>query len=167
MRITFIKGKGSDRIHVVRTDGSEAAATLPQKGPVPHDAFHYFVERAAGFTRGFWGLVAAGHHPDEISEIARKAGHPSAKRGEVPADAFVQAIQTERIVEAFEADQWSGGGDPQGVRDMATSGCWQSHVAMPELPDATILAIQKSLADFTSDWMALPVGGSRSVDWEA
>ena len=82
MRITFVKGQRSDRIHVQRPDGSEVTTELPHKGPTPHDAVHVFVERGLGLTRGFWGLIAEGHHPEIIAEMAKQAGHPSAKRGE-------------------------------------------------------------------------------------
>ena len=110
--------------------------------------------------------MASGHYPDTIADMAKQAGHPSAKRGDVPAHEFVEAIQAERIVEAFEADQWSGSvGDPQFVRDMAESGCWQSHVVMPELTDAMILSIRSDIAEFTRAWEALPLGQSQALDW--
>ena len=120
MRISITKGDKEDRLEMERADGTRASTRFPHKGPIPHDFVHYAVESELGIDRGFWGLVEAGHHPEEIQEIAKAAGHASAKRAEVPAADFVPAIQAERIVEAFEADHWSGGqGDPAGVAYMA------------------------------------------------
>ena len=84
MRIIITKGERDDRIEVLRADGSGASTRFPRKGPVPHDATHYVVESGLGITKGFWGLVAAGRHPEEIAEIAKAAGHASAKRASRP-----------------------------------------------------------------------------------
>lgn len=167
MLITIIKGAGADEIKVGRTDGSQIATRLPHKGPVPHDAVHFFVEQGLGLSRAFWGLVAEGHHPEHIAAMAREAGHASAKRGEVPAAEMIEAIQAERIVEAFEADLWSSGGDPQSLRDMAQSGCWQSHVAMPEITDDEIEKIRKLIGRFREDWIALPLGSACELSWQS
>lgn len=166
MRITFVKGRRSDCVSVRRPDGGQVETELAHKGPIPHDAVHFFVERGLGFASGFWGMVASGLHPEEIAALAKRSGHPSAKRGDTPAPAFVQAIQAERIVEAFEADQWSGGTDPDGVKDMAAAGCWQSNVPSPNLPNDVIVAIRRGIATFAEGWRALPEGGSQSLDWE-
>lgn len=168
MRIRFTKGEGDDRVEMVRPDGSTVSTRFPHKGPIPHDFVHYAVEIELGLTRGFWGLVAAGHHPEEIAVLAKAAGHASAKRASSPDPGFIEAIQAERIVEAFEADHWSGGtGDPAGVAYMADAGCSQSLVPAADLNDRLVCLIRARIADFAGRWSGLAVGQSIEVDWPA
>jgi hypothetical protein len=166
VRITITKGQSEDRLDIDRDDGSRVSTIFPHKGPIPHDFVHLAVESELGFDRGFWGMVAAGHHPEAIQEMAKAAGHASAKRAEVPAEDFVEAIQAERIVEAFEADHWSGGaGDPTSVSYMAEAGCAQSLVAAPPLDDATVARVRARIAAFAEDWAQLATGQSMTVEW--
>ena len=167
MRITITKGTRDDRLDICRSDGSEVSTVFPHKGPIPHDVVHYAVESELGLDGAFWGLVAAGHHPEEIQELAKAAGHSSAKRAEVPADDFVPAIQAERVVEAFEADHWSGGiGDPLGVAFMAEAGCAQSLVPSPPLDEEAVGRIRARIAEFADRWQALATGESLTLEWE-
>ena len=166
MQIRITKGRTDDHIAIRRDDGSEVATRFPKKGPIPHDAVHLAVEGTLGLRDGFWGMVERGHHPEEIADMAKAAGHASASRGTTPEASFVQAIQAERAVEAFEADHWSGGtGDPEGIRFMAHSGCEQSFVPPLPLDDAALAAIRADLADFAGRWAALPEGGAIEVTW--
>jgi hypothetical protein len=168
MRITLTKGDIEDRLHIERADGSRASTVFPHKGPSPHDFVHYAVESELGFDRGFWGLVESGHHPEEVGKMAKASGHPSAKRAEVPAEHFVPAIQAERVVEAFEADHWSGGtGDPAGLISMAAGGCEQSLVPMPPMDEAAVRRIRSRIEDFASRWSALARGESIVLQWGA
>lgn len=166
MQIIITKGEKQDRIEARRGDGSSAAFTFPHKGPVPHDMVHYFVERALGEDRGFWGMVAGGAEPEEIGAMAKAAGHASAKRAEVPDESFVPIIQVERLVEAFEADQWGGGSDNDAVRAMAASGCQQSLVPPVAIDDGQVDAVRGAIADFQSRWLAAPVGHRETMMWE-
>ena len=165
MRITFTKGTSDDLIEAVRSDGSRVSTRLPKKGPVPHDAVHYFVESELGVTGGFWGMVADGCHPEEIQDIAKAAGHASAARAQIPDPAIVPIVQAERVVECFEADLWGGGADGDTIRDMVKSGCEQSLVPVLNINDEAILRIRARLGDFRDRWSALPVGGACSFDW--
>lgn len=167
MRITFTKGEKNDRLDIVRDDQSHVSTVFPHKGPIPHDFVHLAVESELGFDRGFWGMVAGGHHPEAIQEMAKAAGHASAKRAEVPAAHFVEAIQAERIVEAFEADYWSGGqGDPGGVTYMAEAGCRQSLVPPVEsLDESAVIRIRQRIADVGARWTSIGAGEEISVDW--
>jgi len=169
MRITITREAREDRIDICRDDGSRASTRLPHKGPIPHDFVHYAVERELGIDTGFWGLVAAGHHPEAIQDMAKAAGHASAKRAAAPDPGFAAAIQSERIVEAFEADHWSGGvGDPAGVIALAEAGCAQSCVALPPLLDDRAVAnIRQAIADFAERWTMLAPGAAVSLDWDA
>ena len=166
MQITFTKGQTEDSITAIRADGSRAETRFPKKGPVPHDAVHLFVERGFALEHGFWGMVAAGHHPEELGALAKAAGHASASRAEQPGAEIVQLIQAERLVECFEADLWSGGGDETTLRDIARTACGYSHVPMPQIAADGIAAIRAELGTFARNWMAAPVGYIATMQWK-
>lgn len=165
MRIELTKGSTADRISVRRPDGSDATTSFPHKGPVPHDVVHFFVERELGIDRGFWGLVADGHDPEEIGGMAKAAGHASAKRRIAPDPSFVAAIQAERIVECFEADLWGGGCDPETFIATVDAGCKQSLVPTPAIEPSKINHIRGQIAAFRRQWVALPISSSCTLDW--
>lgn len=167
LEIAITKGKDADYIGIRRADGSVMDTSFPHKGPVPHDAVHWFVERGLGLAEGFWGHVAAGSHPEEIAELAKQAGHASAKRAREPDAEIVQLIQAERLVECFEATLWGGGAvDPAALRSVAEAGCSASHVPLPTLDDQAIIAVGGEVAAFASEWMAAPRGHVAKFVWE-
>ena len=166
MKIAITKGRSADFIVIVRGDGSRVDSTFPHKGPVPHDAVHYFVERALGLNNAFWGRIAAGAHPEELAEIAKAAGHASAKRARVPDPDIVELIQAERLVECFEAELWSGGSDDAGLLAMAEAGCATSHVALPEIASSALGSAREALRAFAAGWIAAPAGHVARLDWD-
>ena len=165
MQITFTKGQREDWIAAIRADGSRAETRFPKKGPVPHDAVHLFVERGFALENGFWGMVAGGHHPEELAELAKAGGHASASRATVPDASIVQLLQAERLVECFEADLWSGGGDEVTLIAIARTACSYSHVRMPPLCDETIAQIRAALTEFARDWISASAGHSVELSW--
>lgn len=167
MKIAITKGRAADAIAISRADGTRADTRVPHKGPVPHDAAHWFVERAFALERGFWGMVAGGLHPEALLELAKAAGHASAKRAGVPDAEIVQLLQAERIVECFEADLWSGGsGAESDLLAMAATACAGSHVAMPEVPDGAVAAARAGLASFAREWIVASEGHVAMLEWE-
>lgn len=167
MDVTITKGKDADRVDIRRADGSTAQGHVPKKGPLPHDAVHYIVEDTLGLGRGFWGTIANGADPAAVQDIAKAAGHPSAKRAGVPEAAIHELLQAERIVEAVEAALWCGSDDAAGIRDMAQTGCDASHIAPPVLADhhlANILHRARALQD---EWMPAPIGHAITFSWAA
>jgi hypothetical protein len=165
MKIEITKGRSADYIAVVRGDGSRVETSFPHKGPVPHDAVHWFVERGLGLQHGFWGMIAAGAHPEDLLEIAKAAGHASAKRAVVPDASIVELIQAERLVECFEAELWSGGSDDAGLLAMAEAGCEASHVPLPAMTPSALGGAREALGAFAADWIAAPVGHVARLDW--
>lgn len=167
MEITITKGTSEDRIVIVRGPADRIETSFPKKGFIPHDAVHLFVERELGLRGAFWGMVAAGHHPEEIAGIAKAAGHASASRNTVPDAAIVELLQAERLVECFEADQWSGGsGAAEDVLAMAEVACATSHVPLPTMAAAQLEAIRAEIAAFAGDWIAAPLGHAARFVWE-
>lgn len=140
-------------------------ARVPQKGPVPHDAVHLFVEQALALRNGFWGLVAQGRHADELLDLAKAAGHASASRAQRPDDSVVELLQAERLVEAYEALLWAGGGTREDVLAMAEVGCSTSFIACPPLSDDVHAAITSAMDGFAREWMAAPKGHVAELAW--
>ena len=165
MRIEITKGERADRIRVNWPDGTVLDYAMPKKGPVPHDAVHYFVERALGLADAFWGMIARGLHPDAIAEQAKAAGHASAKRAAVPDASIVALLQAERLVECFEADLWGGGGDAQALIAMAQTACDYSHVPLPGMDAMGAERIRSDLNAFAADWIAAPGGHVAALEW--
>jgi len=166
MQIAITKGRELDRIVITRTDGSLAETTFPKKGPIPHDAVHWLVEREFGLARAFWGMVADGHHPEEIAALAKAAGHASAKRAEVPDGSIVELLQAERLVECFEADLWGGGGSAADLIALAQTACDHSRVPAPPLDEQAVEAVRAGLNAFAETWIAAPQGHIAQLDWK-
>lgn len=166
MRIEITKGRGLDRISLTRADGTAVQTSLAHKGPVPHDAVHWFVERELGLERGFWGMVAAGHHPEAIGALAKAAGHASASRAGVPGAEIVELLQAERLVECFEADLWGGGGAAADLIALAATACGTSHIGLPALDRVAVERIRAALGQFARDWVAAPQGHVAMLEWE-
>jgi hypothetical protein len=166
MRITITKGEREDSVEAVRADGSSVRSSFPHKGPIPHDAVHFYVESSLGIADAFWGMVAAGRHPEEVAAIAKEGGHASAKRATVPEASVVRLVQAERAVECFEADLWSGGASsPQTIRETIEAGCAHSLVPPIDLSDQAIASIRFYLADLMRHWRSAPLGERVVLDW--
>lgn len=165
MDIVIAKGTDRDWLTVTRDDGSEAQLTFPKKGNIPHDAVHFFVEKALGFDTGFWGTIAAGRDPDSIQEMAKQAGHASAKRAVTPDADIVQLLQAERLVECFEAALWADELDLGSFLDTYRAACGSSHVPMRDLSNEATLALFSQLRTFAGDWRALSTGQSITLVW--
>ncbi|WP_288804441.1 hypothetical protein [uncultured Novosphingobium sp.] len=170
MEIVITKGLASDHIAIRRASGEAIETTFPKKGPVPHDAVHFFVEQGLGFARGFWGLVAEGRHPEELAELAKVGGHASAARAREPDAQIVQLLQAERLVECFEADLWSGGCDDEALWAMARTACESSFVPLP--PSLQTMAqrdalgrVRDAIAAFACDWFDGGEGFVARLDW--
>lgn len=167
MRIEITKGQAEDRITIARADGSRAETRFPKKGPVPHDAVHWFVERELCLATGFWGMVAAGMHPEAIQDLAKAAGHASAKRAEGPGGEIVELLQAERLVECFEADLWSPGGAVADLVALGEGACGFSHVPPPVgFNEAAVERIRSALGAFAQVWVAAPQGHCATFEWE-
>ena len=168
MRIEITKHARDDAIRMVRGDGSHAFTRVPKKGPVPHDAVHYFVERGLGLSDAFWGKIAAGARPEELAAMAKAAGHASANRAGNPHGSIVELLQAERLVECFEAELWSmaGGTDDAGLIALAGIACAASRVPLPELNPAALAAIRAPLGIFVAVWSAAPRGHVAVFDWD-
>ena len=167
LRISITKGRASDHIEIERSNGDLFRFDFPKKGPIPHDAVHYFVERALSMKSGFWGMVAAGTAPDDVQDIAKAGGHASAKRAGIPDAKIVELLQAERIVECFEADAWSAPASGETFRGVVEAACACSFVAAPTLADTAIERIRSDIADFAQKWRAAPIGAQFDFEFDS
>ncbi|WP_379920480.1 hypothetical protein [Erythrobacter sp. R86502] len=165
MRITITKGAAHDHVAVDRADGTRDAFAVPRKGPYPHDAYHFFVERELGLAGGFWGLVAAGLAPDAVQALALAGGHASAKRAAIPDTAIIELLQAERLVECFEAASWGGGADDAAIMAMAEPAWAASHVPRPDGVLTRLGTIRSGLDAFLARWRVIDEGASIVLDW--
>ncbi|WP_295633453.1 hypothetical protein [Novosphingobium sp.] len=165
LTITITKGQRDDRIAIARADGSTAQTCFPHKGPVPHDAVHFFTERGLALPHAFWGLIGQGRHPEELAELAKAQGHASAKRAQVPGADIVQLLQAERLVECFEAQLWAHAAPDAAFMDVARVACELSHVPLPPISLDQCGAVMAEIFDFAKSWMAAPVGHAATLEW--
>lgn len=165
MQVTITKQDGFDRIAIRRANGSVTETRFPKKGPLPHDAIHYFVEDSLALRNAFWGMIASGIDPEKVQEIAKDAGHASAKRATIPQAHIVELLQAERLVECFEAELWGGPSDPATFRDVAQSACEASHVPLPDLDDQAIGTVREKIAALRAQWVPAPAGHSFGFAW--
>ncbi len=167
MHVTIIKDSNFDRIAIHRKDGSQSSTQFPKKGPVPHDAVHYFVEHHLRLSSAFWGMIAAGKHPDDVQAIAKAGGHASASRARMPDANIVQLLQAERLVECFEAALWQGQLNKDDFRAIAATACENAYVPMPEMSDKDISTIMKDVWGLHSIWCPAPAGYVYEFTWHA
>lgn len=165
MKIAITKDIDSDRIDIKRTDGSQISTTFPKKGWFPHDAVHVIVEKQLGFTEGFWGHIAKGHAPEEIADIAKQGGHPSASRPATPQKSIIQLLQAERIVECFEAEIWSEATEFKTFIEVLCAACEHSQIAVPELTEEDLKVIRHQISELGVIWRDLSIGQKLDLKW--
>ena len=165
MLIELVKGTTHDTLRVKRADGSRAEAQVSKKGPLPHDGVHFAVETGLGFRRGFFGLIAEGRHPDEIAGFASAMGHSSAAKAHAPDLSIIELLQSERLVECFEAEVWGGPADLETLQSVADAAFSASLVPRVVLTENGVSAVRAGLEQLKADWLPLPQGGTLRYDW--
>lgn len=113
-----------DLLRCIRRDGTQASASMPRQGILPHDLIHYVVESALGYRHGFLGLVAAGAAIGPLMVDL----HDPAKRA--VAD---EASYAESIVESLQAQLWSGGFDGAAFAAGLAGACASRGRGVPDL----------------------------------
>jgi hypothetical protein len=145
MRLTFKKRDGKyDDLSIARDGQSTETIACPKQGIIPHDMIHYAVESVL-VERGFLSLVADG----------QAAGF------RVMGESASEAV--ERLVETFQAEMWGGRVRVEELLDVYEHACGErGHAAAPVSPSDVSL-IRTRIDELTSQWAALPVGGSLTL----
>lgn len=148
MHLVFTKGRGKlDRMDVVRDGDVRESIECPKQGIIPHDMVHYAVESVLR-KRGFVGRVAQG-------EAATFRMGPEAE-----SDAI------ERLVEVLQADGWSGWtSSPTDMLDLYAVTCRARGCAPLDRAAGDVEAVRQRILQLTTEWQAVPVGGSLTVQF--
>lgn len=143
MKLTFTKGSGKyDRLDIVAADGPRAPIDCPKQGIIPHDMVHFAVE-AEVTAPGFLSLVAAGGDGGFRTGIDNR-----------------MAQSVERLVEMFQGEGWSGAPMPDAdFIALYRVTCEERGDTPLPISGETIAAIRARIADLTTRWAAVPVGG--------
>lgn len=150
MRLVFAKGAGKvDTLTIVRADWPNETIACPKQRILPHDMVHYAVESVLD-ARGFLGRVAAG----EAADVT------------MGAEAVSDGV--ERLVEVIQGDGWSGGATPAAeMIALYAVTCDARGCPALAVDTAMINAIRVRMAELTSAWNAVPVGGTLELDFSA
>jgi hypothetical protein len=148
MRLVFTKCAGkTDRLDIVRANGSVETIGCPKQRIIPHDMVHYAVESTLA-RRGFLGRVAAG----ETAAFDMAAEN--------------EAEGVERLVEVIQADAWSGGAEAAALFDLYRTTCEARGDTPLSLDEAAIAAVQECMAELEARWQALTVGETMALEFE-
>jgi len=102
-----------------------------------HDLTHYAVERALGYRRGFFGLIAEGWEVDDTTGKGSRGALPD------------EALEVERIVGLFDAERNSG---QRWSREEFNK------FAPRELTEADIQSVRRLRAELFAQWSAIAPG---------
>jgi hypothetical protein len=147
MNIVFTKGAAKyDLMEVFRDGSASERVECPKQGIIPHDMVHYAVEHTLK-TRGFLARIKDGEEagfqmkPDAVSE------------------------SVERLVEVFQGDEWSGGTtSAEDMIDMYRVTCQARDCRALPLDEAAVHAVRTAIAELTSSWKAVQVGGTLQLE---
>ena len=147
MKLVFTKGPAKyDRMDVIRPGEPVETVDCPKQRILPHDMMHYAVESTLD-ARGFLRRVEQG-------EAATLRMKPESRSDAV-----------ERLVEVFQADEWSGAtSSPGELIEMYRVTCNARSCSALPIEEGAILAIRASIERLTALWDAVPVGKSLELE---
>jgi hypothetical protein len=150
MLVRFIKNSPSDPTDIltcVFPDGSSTSMPMARQGVLPHEAFHFVVEKALGWRDAFFGQVAHGSRLAEVTAKLHDAQIDRAKN--------TQAVQSEALVECLQAEQWGGQVDPAGFALNLLTNCRRRGVPPPDITAEEIAGVRTALREFGAAWRPL------------
>jgi hypothetical protein len=169
MEITFTKtGARSYEVVARRRDGVLIRVQTPDRPQfVPHDMAHYLIERALGFERGFWGVVAAGAVFKGMQVVSgRRPPHADERSKALIKAAYHQLAAAELYVAVIQGVTREGKERDCAYVNACLDEVWRPF--RPPRPAVTrdgVLRACEALRAAEREWQALPVGGSLTVSW--
>lgn len=147
MKIVFTKGSGKyDVMDVLRPGSPPERVNCPKQRIIPHDMVHYAIEqtlRARGFLRRLKDGEAAAFQMAPESE----------------------SDSVERLVEVFQADEWSGGSSSAAeIIEIYAVTCRARGCPALLIDDSAVLAVRAAIADLTTRWQDVATGGSLQLE---
>lgn len=155
MLVRFTKHEpaaAADSLTCIFSDGSTTKATMARQGVLPHEAFHFVVERTLGWHDGFFGQIAQGASVDSVTA---KLHDPKVDRLK-----NIQALQSESLVDCLQSEQWGGTVDPATFAQTLILTCRRRGVSPPDLTADEISDVRTALREFGAAWRPLAVGSS-------
>lgn len=148
MDLVFTKRAGKSDTLALTRHGRTERIDCPKQRIIPHDMVHYAVEKLLD-ARGFLGRVAGGE-----AAALTMAGSP-------------ESDGVERLVEVFQGDGWSGGtAPPEELIALYRVTCAARGCPPLDIDPAVVDAIRGRIRSLTSEWDALPIGGSLHLAME-
>jgi hypothetical protein len=155
MLIRFTKNPPSapaDLLTCVRPDGSSTSHAMPRQALMPHEAFHFVIESALEWHDAFFGHVARGSSLDEITALLHGERAAWSKN--------IQGLQAESLVEALQAEQWTGPADPAAFAESLILNCRRRGVPPPDIDAEELNRVRVALREFGAAWRPLAPGGA-------
>jgi len=155
MLVRFTKNSpqaAADTLTCVRPDGTSTTATMPRRGILPHEAFHFVIETTLAWHDAFFGRIARG----------QTVAHVTAQmHGQVAEwSKMTQAQQTEALIECLEAEQSRGASDPAEFADALVKACRRRGAPSPEITAEEVERLRVALREFGAAWRPLAPGAS-------
>ena len=146
-----------DRLTYQRADGSTTEAMMPRQGTLPHDLIHFVVETGLGSRNGFTGLVARG----ASATFAMETTHDPVGQG-----VETEAIQVESVVEALQAQLWSGQFVNADFLEGVRTACLMRERPTFVFRDADAgQHLFDAVLALNTDWQAVPFHGSLTLQF--
>ena len=144
-QVIFEKRDGKYDAMFVERAGALEEIACPKQPPIPHDMFHYAIERVLEM-RGFIRRAAGGEG------VGFRMTH----------EAESEAV--ERLVETMQADSWSGRPPASEVIDLFHTTCGARGTEPIALTEDAIVAIRSEIDRLAAQWSALPMRGRMTLE---
>jgi hypothetical protein len=155
MLIRFTKGPvtaHTDLLACERPDGTGTAAAMPKQAILPHDAFHFVVEKTLGWRDAFFAAIAAGA---TLADTTARFHAVKKSSGQPP-----RICQIETLITCLQAEQWGGGSDPAVFITKFAAACRQARTPPPPLTPDDLARVRLALREFGAAWRPLNPGQS-------
>jgi hypothetical protein len=142
----------ADALSCVFSDGSTLAGAMSRQGVLPHEAFHFVVERTLGWHDGFFGQISQG---TSIDAVTAKLHDPNIDRSK-----NIQALQSESLIECLQSEQWGGAVDPATFAQNLIIACRRHGVPPPDITAEEMATVRTALREFGAAWRPLAAGAA-------
>ena len=155
MLVRFIKNApaaDADVIACIFPDGTRTSGPMARQGVLPHEAFHFVVEKTFGWRDAFFGQIELGA---SIEAVTAKLHDPKIDRTK-----NTQALQSESLVECLQNEQARGAADPAAFAQNLILSCRRRGVPPPDITADELTLVRTGLREFGAAWRPLPISGS-------
>lgn len=155
MLVRFTKGSvtaPADALHCERPDGTSTTAPMAKQAILPHDAFHFVVEKTLGWRDAFFAAIAAGA---TLADTTARFHAVKKSPGQPP---MVRQIET--LITCLQAEQWGGGSDPAAFIAKFAIACRRARTPPTPLTPADLVRVRLALREFGAAWRPLNPGQS-------